>query len=142
MPTTKIISLDFEAGFDQSDAGLARAVVDKECLLQRNTKALAGDTEYTYSNGCFHVSRLVPDKNLNERFQKQEDTGLAFETKQLGDLGPAGLAFENPGLLSSLYFKPDPKFREPLPDDWVELQTSAIGLNMKVSCTEPVPASV
>jgi SAM-dependent methyltransferase len=133
MPATKIISLDLEAGFDQSDAGLARAVIDKECSLQRNAKTLAGDDEYIYSNGCFHISRLVPDKSLNERFQRQEDTSSTFETRQLGDLEPVGLAFENPGLLSSLYFKPDHKFREPLPEDWVELQTSAIGLNMKVS---------
>jgi hypothetical protein len=39
--------------------------------------------------------------------------------------------FETPGLLSSLYFKKDSTFLAPLDDDFIEVKTSAIGLNWK-----------
>ena len=40
-------------------------------------------------------------------------------------------AFEVPGILSSLYFKPYTELWEPLPRDSIEVKVAAVGLNWK-----------
>ena len=132
MPTSRFISMDFEAGFDQSSVELARAVVEKELLIEEPNQGFLKESEYGFSNGLLHVSRLVPDRYLNQRFKLQDDSREATDLLPLRSQGPVGAAFQHPGLLNSLYFKSDFKFSEPLKDDWVEIKTSAIGLNMKV----------
>lgn len=47
--------------------------------------------------------------------------------------GPLKASYKQPGLLSTLYFSAGPIFDRPLPDDWIEIKTEAIGINVKVS---------
>lgn len=50
----------------------------------------------------------------------------------MGSLGPVRARYSQPGVLSSLYFSSDVDFDGELGDEWVEIKTEAIGLNMKV----------
>ena len=133
MPTSRFISMDFEPGFDKSSIELAQAIVEKQLLIEQPTQNTASENEYGFSNGLLHVSRLVPDRHLNRRFKSDENINAAEELLPLQSQGPIGAAFGHPGLLSSLYFRADSSFNEPLKDDCVEIKTLAIGLNMKAS---------
>lgn len=130
---SRLISIDLEPAFDQASVNVARSIVEKELLLQQSPHNHVEDSEYVFSDGCLQVSRLVPDKQLNQRFRLQESMEAVTEMLPVHSQSPFGAIFGHPGLLSSLYFKPDPKYLESLKDDWIEIKTSAMGLNMKVS---------
>ncbi len=135
-PAARLISVDLEPTFDQSSESIARIIIEKETLIQHSTDNLVGESEYVFSDGCLQVSRLIPDKHLNQRFKAQENLDKVTEERTVQSQGPVRATFAHPGLLSSLYFQSDAKFLEPLKDDWVEIKTSAIGLNMKVSVAQ------
>lgn len=132
-PSSRVISIDLEPAFDQASVNVARSIVEKEMLIQQSPHNLVEESEYVFSDGCLQVSRLVPDKQLNRRFRLQQGMETVTEVLPVHSQGPLGATFGHPGLLSSLYFKSDPKYLEPLKNDWIEIKTSAMGLNMKVS---------
>ena len=78
-----------------------------------------------------YVSRVEPDTKLKKKFEIQTQLQDHAEQRQLGTLGPVKLSVQKPGLLSSLIFEEDLDMMQPLPEDWVEMRTEAIGLNMK-----------
>lgn len=95
------------------------------------------DSDFVLRDGMLWIERLLPDEVSNHQFRLLY--GLEDELHQLpvGTLSPIRAAYSQPGLLSSLYFRPDPDFDKPLKADWVEIKTEAIGLNVKVSSTCP-----
>lgn len=133
IPMGTFSSIDLEVSFDQSSTDLARMIMEKEQKNEHTTRAYYADREFVLDSGCLHVSRLVPDKLLNDRFNLQGNDGTKEEYLPIGIQGPIGIGFKHPGLLSSLFFKPDPQFSQSLKADWIEIKTAAIGLNMKVS---------
>ncbi|MCJ1377213.1 hypothetical protein MMC17_000305 [Xylographa soralifera] len=128
---TRLLCIDLEPGFENNGSTTAEIVLSKEIALQNTDKALSFDGEYVQRNGLLHVSRLMPDKPLNQRFLEQEGLTKATKGVSLESQHALGLGFDQPGLLSSLFFKEDPEFYSPLKDDWVEIETKAVGLNVK-----------
>lgn len=123
------VELDFSHYTSQER--VAELLVHKLNELAESASSEAVDRECVLSGGVFHVERLLPEKTLNEQFSLRH----AFEDFQegsLGSQGPIKARYRQPGVLSSLYFSSDPDFDKPLEDDWVEIKTEAIGLNMKV----------
>ncbi|KAI0853704.1 putative polyketide synthase [Daldinia vernicosa] len=92
--------------------------IDLECVLQ---------------NGALYIERFLSDEALNEQFRLCRGPAEDFEERPLEAQSALRANYKQPGLLSSLYFSLDPAFFMPLRDDWVEIKTQAIGLNMKVS---------
>jgi NADPH:quinone reductase-like Zn-dependent oxidoreductase len=97
------------------------------------------DREFAWHSGYLQVSRLVPEAALYkyaEPFVTPATHGaelLPFDSQ-----GPVRAAFETPGILSSISFRPYTELRqEPLPVDWIEVKVAAVGLNWKdlVLCT-------
>lgn len=107
-------------------------LIQKLNELQRTASFDSVDRECVISGGLFHVERLLPDPVLNEQFSLR-NVEEEFVTKSLSSQGPIKVCYGQPGVLSSLYFSRDLHFEQPLQDDWVEVKTEAIGLNMKVS---------
>lgn len=139
MPSVKIMTIDLEAGYDQTSRNLADTILSKESALQQvneNTKAV--DAEYSYKGGLLHCSRLVPEANLNQRFLQQECSVKDAALVPLQGQPPLGISFDQAGLLSSLYFKEDQSFSAPLDDDQIEIEVRAVGLNTKVSLSIPL----
>jgi NADPH:quinone reductase-like Zn-dependent oxidoreductase/SAM-dependent methyltransferase len=110
-----------------SSSSITQQIADREIRLHN------GDTENEFAvcNDIVHISRLIPDPDLNIRYRRQNHPLSRMEKKRLQGEIPMVADFESPGLLSSLYFKQDEAPHTPLADDWVEVRTSAIGLNWK-----------
>lgn len=61
------------------------------------------------------------------------DVEKSLELCTLDKYGPLAVCYDQPGLLSSSYFKSDKSLSQPLQPGWVDIETRAIGLNIKVN---------
>lgn len=132
-PQTRFAHVGLKDDFTMSLTTTAHLVLEKEFLLQDWDSGSYGDSEYAVCDGSVYVGRLVPDRCLNEDYKDREGFTKALDLLPMDSQGPLGMRFDRPGLLSSLYFESDISFSDPLKDDWIEIETKAIGLNMKVS---------
>ena len=134
MPHVKIATIDLDVGYDQISQDIADLVLSKENELQNaGNQPGAHDSEYALNDGVLHISRLIPDDALNQRYLEQEGSVKATELVRLEEAKPLAIGFDQAGLLSSLYFKEDQVFQNSLLDDEVEIEVRAVGLNVKVS---------
>lgn len=125
------IELDF--GDYTSDARTAELIVGKLNELQVPEPSEIVDLECVLRGGAFHVERLLPEETLNSQFYLRNGFENDIEERAVGTELPIKARYGQPGMLSSLHFTSDPDFSKPLEDDWIEIKTEAIGLNMKVS---------
>ena len=132
-PQTRFAHVSLKDDFAMSLTTTAHLILQREFLLQDCDSRAYGDSEYALYDHSLHVSRLVPDRCLNEDYKVWEGFTKARNFLPMDSQGPLGIHFDKPGLLSSLYFESDPAFLEQLKDDWIEIETKAIGLNVKVS---------
>lgn len=131
-PTVKINHFMVDANLD--DPGkrqTAKAIIDCAIRLQSAESFSTQDTFFVFQGDCVLVSRVEPDTTLNKIFKIQNKISDHIEERRLGTLGPVKISFQKPGLLGSLVFEDDLDMLQSLPEDWVELQTEAMGLNMK-----------
>ncbi|KAK2760578.1 polyketide synthase [Colletotrichum kahawae] len=144
-PTGRFFSVDVDAdNFNVGDEDdldeLVRVLADYEQNLQQPSDPESfEDREFDWHGGRLWVSRLSPEPELDgysDVFVTPATRGakmLPFDGQ-----GPVRAAFETPGILSSLYFRPDTELRrQPLARDWIEIKVAAVGLNWKdlVLCT-------
>ncbi|KAI0394649.1 putative polyketide synthase [Xylariaceae sp. FL0594] len=92
-------------------------VIDRDCLFR---------------DGVFYTERLTPAVDLNNEFRLRHRLTDDYLEESLLD-GKQALkpSYSRPGLLSSLYFEPDPLKQEPLEEGWIEIKAKAVGLNRK-----------
>ncbi|KAF2233362.1 hypothetical protein EV356DRAFT_448529 [Viridothelium virens] len=128
-PLVQFAHLVFSSNIEHSRAD-ADIVVGREARLHLERGDEASDTLQLVHDGCLYISRIVPDSTLNSRFKIQN--GIVEETRlaQIGSLEPVKADFKL-GRLSSLRFQRDLEFGSELGDDWVEIKTEAMGLNIK-----------
>ncbi|KAJ4288039.1 hypothetical protein N0V90_012055 [Kalmusia sp. IMI 367209] len=129
MPQLKISLLGFDAGFDNS-AEYAHQIVKREKKSYLDKDHPRTDDLEIYRDGCIHISRLGPDVEANKRYRVQEGLDTKAKMTRLGSAGPIKVTAASPGLLSSLQFKTDWDMLRPLPNDWVEVRSEAIDINM------------
>ncbi|KAI0469724.1 polyketide synthase [Xylariaceae sp. FL0804] len=132
-PSMKLLSIDVDPEEDLGSEELWSAVMEKEAALQTQsiTSGPPVDTELAWRDGCFWTSRYVPDTALCARQILSEMPPSQIQMLPFGRQGPVRAAFETPGLLTSLYFKPDLEASCPLPNDYIQVKVAAIGLNWK-----------
>lgn len=99
------------------------------------SKAKLIDREYSIHEGALYIERLLPDECLNNNFRLLHEFQEERSVRSINSKERLRAVYERPGILSSLYFKVDRSFEESLPEDWVEIETKAIGLNVKVGHT-------
>ncbi|KAI1398297.1 polyketide synthase [Hypoxylon fuscum] len=134
-PVLRFRSIDIDAkNFDVEDAELVRCIADQEVALQQEQPSEEReDREFVWQDGCLWVSRLVPDAGL-QGYSEMAKTPLSrggTALLPLDNQGPVRVAFETPGILSSLYFQPYTELWKPLQKDWIEVKVAAVGLNWK-----------
>lgn len=100
-------------------------VCEQEIRLAEGDAEL--ETEVALYNGVIHIPRLVYDSGLSSTNAQTAST----VTAPIHSQGPMRVDFATPGLISSAYFKPDESLDGQLPEGWIEIKTSAIGLNWK-----------
>ena len=91
------------------------------------------DTEFRRCDGILYISRLVADDTLNEQSRAKADQQISTQETPLKSLRskPVQLDIDKPGVLSTLYFKPDHAFDHPLAEDHVEIEVKAASINNK-----------
>ncbi|KAF2462795.1 polyketide synthase [Lindgomyces ingoldianus] len=124
-PESRFGIFHVEKGIDCEEA--ARAITTQEAKLYSGDP----EREFAIHDGIVHISRLTLDNDLNSRFRAMYTMPLDPIDKPIHQKYPVIADFTAPGLLSSLYFKRDDSFNSPLPDDYIELETRATGLNWK-----------
>jgi acyl transferase domain-containing protein/NADPH:quinone reductase-like Zn-dependent oxidoreductase/SAM-dependent methyltransferase len=108
----------------------AELVVRKYLDLQNLSDKIL-DREWRLADGVAYIERLLPDKRLNNDYELRQRPESDIHNSEVQDGVPLRANFAQPGILSSLYFSPDPTFDKELESDLVEIKTSGIGLNMK-----------
>lgn len=86
------------------------------------------DSEYVESKGVVHVSRFVPDNDLNASFRRKQ--GSETLESMLESVKPVQLAIARPGQFDSVYFK-QISIPQDLNDQDVQIDVKAVGLNAK-----------
>lgn len=129
MPQSKISMLEFGTDFDNSSEYVDQIVTRERKLHLDKDHAQTDDLEI-YQDGCIYISRLDPDMEANHRYRVQEELDTTVQMTRLGSCAPIKATTTRPGLLSSLQFKTDWQMLQPLPDDWVEITSEAIDINM------------
>ncbi|KAI0483732.1 putative polyketide synthase [Xylaria cf. heliscus] len=109
----------------------AELLVHKLNELQESMPSQPVDLECVLRGGLLYVERLVPALSLNEQFSLRNGFEDDIQERPIGTQGPLMARYQQPGVLSSLYYTSDLDFSKPLDNDWVEIKTEAIGLNMK-----------
>nr|A0A348HAX6.1 RecName: Full=Highly reducing polyketide synthase phiA; Short=HR-PKS phiA; AltName: Full=Phomoidride biosynthesis cluster protein A [fungal sp. ATCC 74256]BBG28498.1 putative polyketide synthase [fungal sp. ATCC 74256] len=89
------------------------------------------DAEYTERSGILNIPRLVEDAQLTKHIGTSLQSKAA-EIQPFDQPGrPLRMYVGTPGLLDTLHFTEDDRLEEDLPDDWVEMQIKASGINFK-----------
>ncbi|KAF1955974.1 polyketide synthase [Byssothecium circinans] len=130
-PTSQFLSIDVSPDSDSEDIRLTRTILDQELALSDRVAGESRDYEFVWQQDCLWVSRLVPDAELQDKLELSESRPSRAEMLPLDSQGSVRAAFETPGLLTSLYFKPYEETWKPLPDDWIQVKVAAVGLNWK-----------
>lgn len=127
-PFLTLLNLDVEC-----PSGNETVQAINTCLnLLENTATKAGtDSEFTQRGGIINISRILPDSPLN-KVNEEETIGkplemIPFQTTQ----GTIKLRAERVGNLDSLQFTEISVESLPLPEDWVEIDVIASGVNFK-----------
>ncbi|KAL8669472.1 MAG: hypothetical protein Q9168_005934, partial [Polycauliona sp. 1 TL-2023] len=91
------------------------------------------DAEFRWKEGIIYISRVAADDTLNEQSRAKADQQISTQETPLRDLRstPFQMAIDKPGVLSTIYFKPDHRFDRPLASDEVEIEVAAAGINNK-----------
>ncbi|KAL4798426.1 hypothetical protein BDV19DRAFT_386313 [Aspergillus venezuelensis] len=129
---TQYASLDFDIqadlGSSDSASHIAHTLYD---MLFPLTEGKPTETEFAVRNNIRHISRVHEDT-------AQNNLVAAAVGRQQPELRPFKTPGEDlrlistaPGLLQNLTFVKDERPLEPLPDDWVEVQPFAYGLNFR-----------
>ena len=100
-------------------------------MIEQDTRTFS-DTEWRIKDGVAYIERLFPDEMLNRDFRLRYDHEKVITETPMNRQVAIKANYGQPGVLSSLYFSTDSSFSEALQDDCVEIETKAIGLNVKV----------
>jgi len=130
-PTSQFLSIDVSPDSDFQEIRLTRTILDQELALSDRIAGESRDYEFVWQEDCLWVSRLVPDVALQDKLELSESLPSRAEMLPLDSQGSVRAAFETPGLLTSLYFKPYEETWKSLPDDWIQVKVAAVGLNWK-----------
>jgi len=131
-PAGRFLSIDIEGEtFERGHDDLVRGIVEKEFALQAEELGEDSiDSDFAWQDGCMRVSRVVPDAGLGEYSETiKTPTRQGFQMLPIDSQGPVRAAFETVGILNSLYFRPYTELLQPLPDDYIDVNVAAAGLN-------------
>ncbi|KAK4244100.1 polyketide synthase [Corynascus novoguineensis] len=93
---------------------------------------ISSDYEFAERDGVIHVPRYVKDTDRNKAvFSKTTEAPTPRLEPFLQSDRPLRLTIGTTGLLDTLAFNDDPTAAEPLPDDFVEVEPRAFGVNFR-----------
>ncbi|RYO96329.1 hypothetical protein DL764_007495 [Monosporascus ibericus] len=126
-------SLSFTV-LDIGDANTSKASIEQLCtnlafsILPQNDM---DDKEFVQSDGLLHISRFVPDKDINSLFRRRMNVGETVVTKPLKDIGRASLSIGSVGQTDTIHFQQQSEPITAPPSGFVDIQLKAVSLNAK-----------
>ena len=88
------------------------------------------EMETVEQDGMFCIPRYIPERALNRSLSLNKGIGAVPEIRHLVQpKRPLKLKVGNPGMLDSLHFVDDDMPFQPLPDEEVDIETKACGMN-------------
>lgn len=89
------------------------------------------DHEFAARNGTVFVPRVTKSPNVNKQLLSYESKGELEQISFTGCGRPLKLTIKTPGLLDTFQWQGDELYYEPMPEDWIEIEVKAVGLNFK-----------
>lgn len=89
------------------------------------------DRELAVKNGILHIPRLVHDNAMNHRLTRETHEASKYLQPFYQEGRPLRLTITSPGFLDTLSFVSDERLTSPLPEDEIEIEVKAFGLNFK-----------
>lgn len=89
------------------------------------------ELEFREKGGSFFTPRVIDDSEMNAYVGKKVKGSFLVPTRFCQDSRPLKLTIGTPGVLETLHFVDDHSTEEPLPDDEIEVQVKAIGVNSR-----------
>ncbi|RAL12642.1 polyketide synthase fmaB [Aspergillus homomorphus CBS 101889] len=123
-PSAVVMTLDVE---NRDDPHAPGAVVHALAQLSRPQARWVTDSEYAERNGIIHIHRVAPYKRLDQAIANESDALIKTRIHDLDST--VQLRAEKLGTLDGLTFCEIAEVS--LPDDHVEIEIHAVGLNFK-----------
>ena len=98
-------------------------------LHQPGTGAVPTDYEFIQRGSLVHISRFVPDEDLNQSFRQRQ--GNETMSMSLAEAKPSRLNIGSLGQLDTINFKKEPLKPADLEPGFVQVEVQAVGLNAK-----------
>lgn len=128
------------------DAGVVLATLDietpdlinvkesSESILKLALDHSRGDSldgEYALRGKTIFVPRVERTPSVDAALRRYESKGEPELVSFTGCGRPLKLTIKTPGLLDTFRWQEDEKYYEPMPEDWIEIEVKAVGLNFK-----------
>ncbi|TQN73576.1 Highly reducing polyketide synthase alt5 [Colletotrichum shisoi] len=129
VPSIQLTLLDLDPSGATDPKGAEDSVLRILRSSTNSSKIERPDWEYALRGGKVYVSRLEPDKPINDMLESSAEQPLP-EMLPYNQPGRAlALAVRTPGMLDTFQFVDDQEYAKPLPDDFVEMSVKAVGMN-------------
>ncbi|KAK7545386.1 beta-ketoacyl synthase domain-containing protein [Phyllosticta citricarpa] len=89
------------------------------------------DGEYAARGSSIYVPRVEKTPKVDASLRKYESKGEPELVSFTGCGRPLKLTIKTPGLLDTFRWEEDETYYKPMPEDWIEIQVKAVGLNFK-----------
>ncbi|PYH44059.1 polyketide synthase fmaB [Aspergillus saccharolyticus JOP 1030-1] len=123
-PSAVVMTLDVES---RDDPSAPNAIVHALSQLSRPQARWTTDMEYVERDGIIYIHRVAPYKRLGEAIKEEADAPIQTRIHDLTSI--VQLRAQKLGTLEGLAFCEIPDVT--LPDDHVEIEIHAVGLNFK-----------
>jgi hypothetical protein len=99
-------------------------------VLRQSAESTSPDAEYVQKNDLLHISRMVPEEDMNRSFRDRQ--GLVPSLTPLSEAKPARLTIGTVGQFDTLAFSRESPDLLDLKPGTVEIEVKSVGLNAKV----------
>jgi NADPH:quinone reductase-like Zn-dependent oxidoreductase/malonyl CoA-acyl carrier protein transacylase len=101
------------------------------------------ELEFMERRGSFLTLRIINDAEMNEYVHKQTTASVLEPTSFIQEARPLKMTIGTPGAFESLHFVDDEDIESLLPEDEIEVEVKAIGVNTKdlLVATDPISAN-
>lgn len=129
----KVVVLNMENDSNSLPDDMVASTIQKvfEATFDTNLPGEQDDMEYVVKDGCLNIPRILPDHQMNKWIASQ----MGNITEELQPFyqkdRPLRLDIHNPGLLNTFHFVDDESHNDRLPDDFVEVEIKAAGINFR-----------
>ncbi|KAJ5635342.1 polyketide synthase-nonribosomal peptide synthetase [Penicillium longicatenatum] len=98
-------------------------------VLRQSAESTSPDAEYVQKNDLLHISRMVPEEDMNRSFRDRQ--GLVPSLTPLSEAKPARLTIGTVGQFDTLAFSRESPDLLDLKPGTVEIEVKSVGLNAK-----------